>query len=836
LPSTVTTLTDNVAGSLRDAINITPSGGTVDFAPGLTGTITLSAGQLTIAKNLTINGPGATGFGMTAITVNGGNASRVFNISSGFTVTISGLAIKGGLASGNSSTPGGASSGGGILNAGTLTLKDDIVSGNTATGTGAGAISFGGGIFNSGTLTITNSTISNDAATAPSGISDAGGIFNNGTLTLTATTVSNNTANSGGSSNGGAGGGILTGMNASASATLTNCTVSSNTANGAGGGILISGGTLTLTNCTIAGNTATGPAPTGGGISNTGATTVNLQNTIVALNGSTSGPDIFGLVASTSTNNLIGNGSGSTGLNDGSNGNLVGPRNGQPINPLLGTLQDNGGPTPTRALLANSPAIDAGLNTGITVATDQRGFKRIVNNTIDIGAYEFQPPDTTTTLNALPPIRMGRSVTLLATVTANAPGSNAINGAVTFLDGASQLGTVNLVNGMASLTTSALTLGRHPITARYNGFTQGDFHFNQSVSPLRVQVVRSGFYSAVGTSNGHVQIRKTSDGSLLFDFMPYGPAYTGGVNVAVGDITGDGFEELVTAAAVGNPHVKVYNGAAIVNGTFSAANADSSLLASFFPYALQFNVGATVAVGDVNGDGFGDLITGANVGNPDVRVYNGTDIARGTFNPNGSSLLVQWFAYGLNFNVGVNVAAGDLNADGFADVVTGATGGNPHVKVYSGLAITNGTFNGMNPDASLLAQLFPFALQFNVGAYVAVGDLNGDGFADLITGSSVGNPEVKTYNGKAIVNGTLNPGSAEANKLDDFFAYNLGMNIGVTVAAGDFENNGTFDILTGSTQGPPVARVFRGTTTGVSPPSVLDEALTGFPPGLFVGA
>src|SRR5262249_17249398 len=95
LLTTVTNLTDHDPGSLRDAIATTPSGGTVDFQPGLSGTITLTSGELMIAKDLTITGPGAS-----VITVSGSHASRVFNIAATFTVDISGLTIADGRAIG----------------------------------------------------------------------------------------------------------------------------------------------------------------------------------------------------------------------------------------------------------------------------------------------------------------------------------------------------------------------------------------------------------------------------------------------------------------------------------------------------------------------------------------------------------------------------------------------------------------------------------------------------------------------------------------------------------------------------------------------------------------
>ena len=245
----------------------------------------------------------------------------------------------------------------------------------------------GGGIFNSGTLTLTNSTVSGNKSSA-----FGGGVFNqnSGTLTLTNSTVSGNTASSGGGIFNQSGGTL----------TLTNSTVSGNGSGGVGGGI-VNGGTLTLTNNTVSGNTAGG---VGGGIFNSGGT-VTLHNTIVAGNFQGAGAaanDIVGnTVDSSSSFNLIGTG-GSGGLTNGVNNNLVGVADAR-----LAPLANNGGPTQTHALLAGSPALDAGNNaavtnppfSGVAPFTDQRGtgFSRIVDgpdadttDTVDIGAFEAQ--------------------------------------------------------------------------------------------------------------------------------------------------------------------------------------------------------------------------------------------------------------------------------------------------------------------------------------------------------------------------------------------------------------------------------------------------------------
>ncbi len=317
--------------------------------------------------------------------------------------------------------------------------------------------------------------------------------------------------------------------------------------------------------------------------------------------------------------------------------------------------------------------------------------------------------------------------------------------------------------------------------------------------------------------------------TLAANFQPFGPGFVDGVAVATGDVNGDGYFDLVAAATVGNPHVKVYDGKAFATGSFNPANPDASLLAQWFPYALQFNVGSNVAVGDVNGDGFAEVITGATVGNPHVKVHRGDAIANGTFNF-GTSLYASFFPYALQFNVGAYVSVGDVNNDGFAEVVTGATVGNPHVKVYRGQAMATGTFNDFNPDASLMAQWFPYALQFNVGAAIAVGDTDGDGFAEVISGASVGNPHVRIYSGQNLAT------SGTAVMLDEFFAYGLNFNVGARVGAADFDGDNRVEVLTGASVGAPHYRVVKADSSGIVPPALFE----GIPPdlvgGIYVGA
>jgi hypothetical protein len=191
--------------------------------------------------------------------------------------------------------------------------------------------------------------------------------------------------------------------------TIQNSTFSTNSATGAGGGVYNNGGTVTIQNSTFSANSA--PSGYGGGVSNSGTLTIqnstfsansasvnggavyvasgtfNLGSSIVAGNSASSGgPDISGAVNSLG-HNLVGDGTGATGLTG--TGDQVGT-SASPINPLLNALAYNGGPTQTMSLQASSPTISKGncslSSPAVPVSTDQRGVSR--KTPCDVGAYE----------------------------------------------------------------------------------------------------------------------------------------------------------------------------------------------------------------------------------------------------------------------------------------------------------------------------------------------------------------------------------------------------------------------------------------------------------------
>ena len=282
-----------------------------------------------------------------------------------------------------------------------MTLADSRVSDNST----AGANAAGGGVhLLTGRLTLADSTVSGNSTTGDD--ADGGGIWIIGDLTLTNSTVSGNST----SGEDADGGGFRSGAG---DVTLTNSTVSGNGTLGdaADGGGILAFGDLTLTNSTVAGNRVLRFGSFGGGIDARVSSVLTITNSIVAGNtdiGTT--PNFRALGGLAVSFSLIGDNTGTTLTEaqtaDG-NGNLIGS-SAAPIDPLLGPLAFNGGPTQTHALLPGSPAIDAG-NSSLVV--DQRGVIRGVDlpaapnvaggNLADIGSFERQ---VTEPVEVVPPL------------------------------------------------------------------------------------------------------------------------------------------------------------------------------------------------------------------------------------------------------------------------------------------------------------------------------------------------------------------------------------------------------------------------------------------------
>ena len=455
----VNTVVDNFDGvcgvdncSLREAIfaaNAQAGNDVITFdanvfpTAGPAKTINLSRPLPDLASNVEIRGPGAA-----VLTVRrdiGGNY-RIFTVPGGNTVIISGLTIAAGFANGARFPD---DSGGGIFNEGTLTVIDCVLSGNTATISpvittrGSG----GGGIFNGGTLTLRTSTLSGNVTNGLSSRNSyGGGLFNEATATLDGVLLSGNVVNgnnrnpegggvfnlrgatlnvanstfSGNSSSNPSGSNFTTfggGLSNSGTATVVNSTFSGNNGGTQGGGIYNNGNgspILKLFNCTLTLNSAVA----GGGLSTGSQTPPQIGDTLIAGNSSSNtgtffSPNVNGTIASQGFN-FIGNGNRSFGFTAPSD--QVGTT-AAPLNPLLGDLQDNGGPTPTHALQSGSPAIDKGKDVA-GFGVDQRGMPRPLGNPLvaggdgsDIGAYETLGvmPTPMLSINNAPAVAEGNS-------------------------------------------------------------------------------------------------------------------------------------------------------------------------------------------------------------------------------------------------------------------------------------------------------------------------------------------------------------------------------------------------------------------------------------------
>lgn len=306
--------------TITHPISMAASGDSIQIAPAI------YTENLNITVNLQL-----TGAAPATTIIDGGYYTHVVSIlNTALKVTLSKLTIRNGSAAG----------GGGIINWGTLTISNGILSGNLA---GSSDSATGGGIYNSGTLTINNSTLSKNSGST--NFVYGGGIYNSGTLAINNSTLYSNSA-----------------------ADFT----------GGGGGAIYNDGTAKISNTTFSGNNSR----LGGGIYNGG--TITFQNSIIA--NSTSGGNCYGTVTS----------SGYNLSSDGTcNFSNAGDRNN--TNPKLGALRNNGGSTPTMALPTGSPAVDAGNPSGCTdnlgqlLKTDQRGQLRPDKEDTggcDMGAYE----------------------------------------------------------------------------------------------------------------------------------------------------------------------------------------------------------------------------------------------------------------------------------------------------------------------------------------------------------------------------------------------------------------------------------------------------------------
>lgn len=399
-------------------------------------------------------------------------------------------------------------------------------------------------------------------------------------------------------------------------------------------------------------------------------------------------------------------------------------------------------------------------------------------------------PSTTIVAPQQGPTVFGDNAGFLVTVPRLA-GLPVPTGTVTFVNAATGqvLGVVALNGaGQAVFATTALPAGTATIRAVYSGDT-----FYRTSSGTATQVVDRQNRIVVGSDAGPVatvQVFDSRSGALLQTLQPF-DQYTLGVKVATGDVNGDGIADIIVSAGAGAPggHVRVFDGA-----TFAE-------VASFFTF-VGYTGGVNIAAGDVDGDGFADVIVGTAIANDHVKAFSGRGLVSG-ISPDASTLM-SFFAYGGGNPVGVTVGAGDVDGDGRADVITGSATFAGHVKVFQG-----GT-------AQIIGSYFAYGEGYLGGIYVAGGDLNGDGRSEIITGATNA-PHVKAL-------------TQAGTELASFFAYTNADGspapFGVRVGAADRNGDRLADIITGAGGSAPAVKVFSGLD-----PSLLLESFLAVPVG-----
>jgi serralysin len=281
-----------------------------------------------------------------------------------------------------------------------------------------------------------------------------------------------------------------------------------------------------------------------------------------------------------------------------------------------------------------------------------------------------------------------------------------------------------------------------------------------------------------------VQVFEPGNTTPTASFNAFDPQFLGGIRVATGDVTGDGTSDIIVGAGPGaGPHVKVFDG---VTG-----DQIGGPLGSFFAFDPGFDNGLNVASGDIDGDGRADVVVSADAGaTPHVKVFSGAD----------GSEIRSFFAFDQGFSGGVRVASGDITGDGRDDLVVGAgPGAGPHVKVFDGT------------DNAEIRSFFAFDPAFDNGVNVATADINSIGGDEIVVSADAGaTPHVKAFNA---------PSNASITEVASFFAYDPSFSGGVRVAAEDVNHDGRDEIFTITARDASHMKVFD--LTDANDPDVL---------------
>lgn len=523
--------------------------------------------------------------------------------------------------------------GGGIDNeSGTVSITQSTISGNSA---GDG----GGGINNrAGEVTITNSTISGNSAGG-----DGGGIRNADSLVATNSTIVLNRADADGNGSG-TGGGIFTfdaGNNPST--LLLNTIVAGNLQNASHGDI---GGELVDVNSAF--NLIGDPGSAGGQIHGGNGSIVGQDDgqggrELLALS-TVLIPNLEDNGGNTLTHDLV---SGSPAIDAGSNDLAVGP------NELpLGSDQRN------FSRIVDIPGVPNAAG-GVDIGAVELRQTFLDISLRNASRVEGASGATPFTFAVFRPANQRGEISVDYFVSVEFQGADADD----FLNGILPSGTIVFADGEAEKILTIFIQGdlllerNESFTVNLTNPTGGAVILGsgsasgQILNDEQIEVFAAGSGVGLESMPPQVIVRQSETGEVLHTFLAYDINFRGGVRVATGDMNRDGIADIITAAGPGGgPHIKVFDG-------LTGREIDS-----FFAYDAGFTGGVFVAVGNVTGDSTPDIITGAGAGGgPHVKVFDGNKHPpRGIIPP---SPIENFFAYDAGFTGGVTVAAGNVDGD-----------------------------------------------------------------------------------------------------------------------------------------------------------------------------
>ncbi|MBC8291245.1 MAG: FG-GAP repeat protein, partial [Planctomycetes bacterium] len=660
-------------------------------------------------------------------------------------------------------------------------------------------------IHSGATLTLEELTITGGSVSGAGTDGSGGGIRNAGTLNLTASLLHGNSATTGGA------------IASTGTLAITNSTISTNTATDAGG-IEVSGGTATLLHATLTANDATTAT---GGLRQSSTGSVTPTSTLVAGNTSPTDPDTTGTF--TATFSLIGDAGTATGLTDGVDSNQVGA-SGSEIDPLLGPLANNTGPTMTHRLLAGSPAIDTADNASAP-ATDQRAITRPVNGNpkedafanADIGAVErffgeisgitFRDTNGNGIQDAGEPGEPGFTVYL------------DINNNEVLDPG--EPSTVSSTDDPATMVIDETG------TYEFTLVEPGD-HTVREFAPAEWDVtgpVRNSDEALFSLP----RLRSVNGGNGSEGFAFTDSAGQFSQLFSIGDFNGDGFDDLADPANQQNVRL-VFGRANEASGESdisivdsgsdeSGAILDTSVLSGG---STDGNTNA-VAFGNLNEDKFSDVV----LGRSDQNGLNNRGIVFvkfGSATPFGGPFDMTSLESGdgslgfvvkgaiANDRIGQpgTIAVGDVNGDGAHDLLLGAPARDLTGKENAGIvSIILGPFGNeavfdlANPPAGRVVEIRGEFSGDQIGVSLATADVTGDGKDDIVIGADnafrngMETGEIVIIPGDAALNGVIELGDLNSGMLAGLrIRGSIGLRLGAEVQLGDFDADGRSDVLT----------------------------------------